>query len=1227
MSTLKKSPTNRKHSVAMTRESLSMLDLSQEKNHHWNNFTIDSYMKIKNNQGNCWEVPKSYQYIPFKEHNDNDNDNVNKASRTSFFPLELSNKDYFHKIIDFIGVEVHSQLSLFHRRFSNEDINDNDVDAEKASAYGAIHQLLTSILSGDKLIKQFRLSVTDIDILKVSCTELLSIYHKVIGNMNYNDVNPNVLYIAIHHGRQLLEQCSAISIRADNIPSQILIKQKKLKKNFETLNSIEQQINFHFEFKSQRMDTFGWVFDKDKVDFNDRALLSKLNNRSDISILKHNSTRQVDSPNASLPKPTINRKKQRNTTELLLDEAISLKSQFLKLLKPKRKCYILLYYRLVSLSVDLERIFVCSSQNPDLAELQRLKLILDTIEKTLNILNSDDILVDHHNCIFSSKLVIANLLKESKASKTVAQFDLVIKIENSIQEINYLKEELEDLISSTKNHLLTDKNMEYLANEGTKALTLDYLFCELKDNNNNTLTSLIIKGGITSVLQSMSDWPGFDIINFDFNIEKPIINPNSPLTFTPGKDNSLLKSTSTSIPNNNENSVLNPPPPPKLNPHPPPKQTIVQDNSHPESFASSILSSNENDKELYLETYSFSNISSPLSIRRSPSPSPSKHQIDSLAFSPPKSNKSDIKFYINIGKDLVERIKSLLETGEASHTLLINRLVGTSDNLIDIIDLYEYSCDIDERDRLLYLAKCIRDTINEDSDINNDLDTEIDENGDKYSKSLERLDDIHELCSQIDQVLKTLQFEAKKSKKFETKDYSSSNLIDNLIKEILILKPSLEKLIEPFAFIDTIQERFVNEGTYFITSNFIFSFRDEYEGHCLGSYIISSKCKAILGSIIYNWPDFTVLKGFLDSTSNHYINSEDIYQKKNLEDINFTNAKSLQELGFNCITLKTAGFSLTSIVSAGYNPRELQCLGVDMNMLFKVDDSLSKPEVVVNSRLHVDHLSKFYNALNGMKWCNITGWDKLSIYSSSTSSENILLGLTNSTASPKKNRKTENQNIIVLLSKLFGIKLDSNGFILKIIIPNNNLVGVLSNDIINKFTDLTQLNLSGNKLKGKIPSSIGACTNLTSLFLGNNMLGGEIPQEIGNLKSISVLQLDNNKLTGRIPTSLGSLTQLRRLSLENNLLDSQIPLKFSQLTALQELFLSNNKLSGEFPVLFFKLNNLTTLHLSNNSFKGLFPIELCTAIPNLTSLSLGGNEGLTVEIFKMQKLLPKCRIK
>ncbi|XP_028786686.1 receptor-like protein EIX1 [Neltuma alba] len=88
---------------------------------------------------------------------------------------------------------------------------------------------------------------------------------------------------------------------------------------------------------------------------------------------------------------------------------------------------------------------------------------------------------------------------------------------------------------------------------------------------------------------------------------------------------------------------------------------------------------------------------------------------------------------------------------------------------------------------------------------------------------------------------------------------------------------------------------------------------------------------------------------------------------------------------------------------------------------------------------------------------------------------------------------------------------------------------------------VTGIDLSGNKLSGKIPQEIGMLTGLRSLNLSRNQLDGEIPSEIGRLTSLESLDLSKNHLFGSIPSSFAQLNYLEVLDLSHNALTGKIP--------------------------------------------------------------------------------------
>ncbi|XP_028773184.1 receptor-like protein EIX1 [Neltuma alba] len=88
---------------------------------------------------------------------------------------------------------------------------------------------------------------------------------------------------------------------------------------------------------------------------------------------------------------------------------------------------------------------------------------------------------------------------------------------------------------------------------------------------------------------------------------------------------------------------------------------------------------------------------------------------------------------------------------------------------------------------------------------------------------------------------------------------------------------------------------------------------------------------------------------------------------------------------------------------------------------------------------------------------------------------------------------------------------------------------------------VTGLDLSSNKLSGKIPRELGMLAGLISLNLSRNQLDGEIPSEIGRLTSLESLDLSKNHLFGSIPSSFAQLNYLAVLDLSSNNLSGKIP--------------------------------------------------------------------------------------
>ncbi|KHN04732.1 Receptor-like protein 12 [Glycine soja] len=141
-------------------------------------------------------------------------------------------------------------------------------------------------------------------------------------------------------------------------------------------------------------------------------------------------------------------------------------------------------------------------------------------------------------------------------------------------------------------------------------------------------------------------------------------------------------------------------------------------------------------------------------------------------------------------------------------------------------------------------------------------------------------------------------------------------------------------------------------------------------------------------------------------------------------------------------------------------------------------------------------------------------------------------------------------------------------------VSHNQIKGQLP-DCWKSVKQLVFLDLSSNKLSGKIPMSMGALVNMEALVLRNNGLMGELPSSLKNCSSLFMLDLSENMLSGPIPSWIGeSMHQLIILNMRGNHLSGNLPIHLCYLKRIQLLDLSRNNLSSGIPSC---LKNLTAM--------------------------------------------------
>ncbi|TAE00502.1 MAG: hypothetical protein EAZ97_05700 [Bacteroidetes bacterium] len=163
-----------------------------------------------------------------------------------------------------------------------------------------------------------------------------------------------------------------------------------------------------------------------------------------------------------------------------------------------------------------------------------------------------------------------------------------------------------------------------------------------------------------------------------------------------------------------------------------------------------------------------------------------------------------------------------------------------------------------------------------------------------------------------------------------------------------------------------------------------------------------------------------------------------------------------------------------------------------------------------------------------------------------------------------------------------------NGRLTELDLNNAGLEGSLPENLEDFFltvpSKLRRLNLSGNKLNGKIPESIKTLVDLEYLDLSKNEFVGKIGKEFIDLRKLKTLFLSHNQFD-ELDIEIGKLPALENLFLNNNDL-KVIPETLGDLTKLRILHLGNNYLKN-IPLTLFKLKNIEILYLNNNLFANI----------------------------------------
>jgi Leucine-rich repeat (LRR) protein len=175
-------------------------------------------------------------------------------------------------------------------------------------------------------------------------------------------------------------------------------------------------------------------------------------------------------------------------------------------------------------------------------------------------------------------------------------------------------------------------------------------------------------------------------------------------------------------------------------------------------------------------------------------------------------------------------------------------------------------------------------------------------------------------------------------------------------------------------------------------------------------------------------------------------------------------------------------------------------------------------------------------------------------------------------------------------------------------LASNNISGRLESSMLTNWSNLEALDLSGNKIQGRLPDNLFSLQNLTVIDLHSNYFAGPIPSQVVDASPLELLALHDNKLTGTTDVIANNLRRLKHLDLSNNGFSGHMP-TFVALQELRYLYLFNltNLVSGPIAVAFESMPHLVDLSLQNSRRTGTIPPGLEKA-SMLVLLDLANNE-------------------
>ncbi|KAL3940851.1 MAG: hypothetical protein SGBAC_004679 [Bacillariaceae sp.] len=174
-------------------------------------------------------------------------------------------------------------------------------------------------------------------------------------------------------------------------------------------------------------------------------------------------------------------------------------------------------------------------------------------------------------------------------------------------------------------------------------------------------------------------------------------------------------------------------------------------------------------------------------------------------------------------------------------------------------------------------------------------------------------------------------------------------------------------------------------------------------------------------------------------------------------------------------------------------------------------------------------------------------------------------------------------------------------------ITNNEMRGTL--DFLELFPSLQVLDVTQNRLTGRLPGVLGGLSNLEALYLSDNQFFGAIPTAIGSLTTLMTMTASNNGLNRQFPwDSFAADNRLTEIIMSSNSFSGTLPENMGKFSSLEVVDFGHNLMSGTIPPSIARDIRLRILRLYRNQLEGPLP-EQPTAFPEtLEVIDLHSNQ-------------------